>query len=91
MQHRNPLNADGKSLTCHICRSIAHFAPDCPHRSEKQQGSEDNQHQDSSTNRSWVASVKSDVIECQASDVSMAGGVAFNYMILDTGCPQNVA
>ena len=35
------------------------------------------------------ANENDNAIECRSADTS-AGGVALNYMILDTGCPQNV-
>ena len=86
----NPLNSDGRPLTCRICRSIAHFARDCPHREKKK-----NRDNPSDENHTFVASMSNtnendNVIECRSADTS-AGGVALNYMILDTGCPQNVA
>jgi len=87
LSHRNPLNSEGKPLTCRICRSIAHFARQCPHRQEK---SPDPPHGE---NEIFIASMnveEENVIECRSADTSK-GGVALNYMILDTGCPQNVA
>lgn len=85
--HRNPLNSEGKPLTCRICRSIAHFARDCPHLQEKSHKTPNGE------NRTFMASINvedENVIECRSANTSK-GGVALSYMILDTGCPQNVA
>ena len=74
----NPTGADGRRLQCRICSSTYHFARKCP---EKMSNREDRSHP------SYLA--MKDVIECDASDVHAR--YALNHMILDTGCPQNVA
>ena len=91
--NRNPLGANGKPLTCHTCRSICHFARDCPHKQEKNQSQSNPNPPDvrpCPPNRTFVAAMENDVIECQASDTT-SSGMPINHMILDTGCPQNVA
>ena len=72
----NPIGNKGYPLQCHVCRSITHFEEDCPH---------------SESNKSSKTLVvgSSSVIECDVSDVYV--GDSMNYMILDTGCPHNVA
>jgi len=85
--NRNPTGATGKPLTCRICRSICHFARDCPHKNKPKNSDE---RSSGNANRTFVAAVDKNIIECQASETS-SSGVPINYMILDTGCPQNVA
>ena len=71
---QNPLGANGSPLQCGVCRSIAHFARDCPHSSKKD-------------NVTYMAA-SNQIFECDMSAVTV--GDSLNHMILDTGCPQNV-
>ena len=82
MYERNPVGCDGIPLQCHTCCSIAHFASDCTHQKENLKDNPDKK------NAAYLYAV-SNVAECDASD-SYAYH-AFNHMILDNGCQQNVA
>ena len=85
MEKKNPNGSDGKPLKCHVCQSIRHFVKDCPYkyRNRKPENRAD------SPNRTWVAQIQTNYIyECDTYDIYVAKSL--NYMILDTGCPQNV-
>lgn len=72
----------------YVSHTICHFVRECPHKKHnKTQSSDDRQ---SNPARAFVVAMDNNIIECQASDTSSAG-MSINYMILDTGCPQNVA
>ena len=78
--------SDGKPLKCHVCQSIGDFVKDCPYkyRNRKPENRSD------LPNRTWVAQIQtSDIYECDTLDIYVAESL--NYMILDTGCPKNVA
>ena len=76
---------NGQPLQCRVCKLIAHFECNCPNwkRSGDTEG----------TNRSdhFLASSMDDecVVDCKISDIYV--GDTFSHMILDTGCPHNVA
>ena len=80
MYERNPAGCDGLLLQCHTCCSIAHFASNCTHQKENLKDNPD---------RKNAKCAVSNVVECDASDSFVYH--AFNHMILDNGCPQNVA
>lgn len=78
---KNPTSRNGHQLQCHVCCSIAQFARNCPHKP--------NYHHENPRrprNESYVATVKLNVIECDISNIKV-----LHTLILDTGCPQNVA
>ena len=81
----NPIGRNGQPLQCRVCKSIAHFERNCPNRkrSGDTEGTERNDH--------FLASSVDDegVVDCKISDIYV--GDAFNHMILNTGCPHNVA
>ena len=85
-EKKNPNGSDGKPLKCHVCQSTGHFVKDCPnkYRNDKLENRSD------SPNRTWAAQIQtSDIYKCDTLDIYVAESL--NYMILDTGCPKNVA
>ena len=82
---KNPNGCDGKPLKCHVWQPIGHFVNDCPYKYRNRKP----ENKLGSPNRTWVAQIQtSDIYECDTSDIYVAESL--NYMILDTGCPQNV-
>ena len=81
----NPIGRNGQPLQDHVCKLIAHFERNCPNwkRSGDTEG----------TNRSdhfLSSSIDNEgVVDYKISDIYV--GDAFNHMILDTGCPHNIA
>ena len=71
--------ADGKPLQCHVCKSIAHYERNCPNKKTF----------DNSNDTYFVYEKDTKVFECEVSDVKV--GDSLNYLILDTGCPENVS
>ena len=65
---------------CHTCCSIVHFASNRTHQKENLKDNPD---------RKNAKYAVSNVVECDASDSFVYH--AFNHMILDNGCLQNVA
>ena len=77
----NLIGMNGQPLQCHAC-TIAHFEHNCPN--QKRNGdTERNKRSD------HFLAHHEGAVECKISDIYV--GEAFNHMILDTGCPLNVA
>ena len=81
----NPIGRNGQPLQCRVCKSIAHFEHNCPNqkRNRDTEGTKRSDH--------FLASSMDveGLVDCKISDIYV--GDAFNHMILDNGCPHNVA
>lgn len=76
LKKTNPKDFKGNPLKCHICKSITHFARNCPHKEEI-----DDVH--------FTKASDDEIIECDITDTRISH--TLNHMIIDTGCPRNVA
>ncbi len=77
---KNFLGKNGLPVKCYICQSIYHLARTCPEKKRNRYSSYD---------RTTYYVNSNEVNNCYVSEPSV--GESFNYMILDTGSPQNVA
>ena len=87
--HRNPRDADGNYLKCHLCESNMHFKRDCPHVEQKQnQGAsalETSLAPDDEVNEAFKVS------DYSYEDKQVLMSETANAAVLDSACSKTVA
>ena len=83
-RQKNPVDEDGNTLTCHICKSIFHFASDCPDSYENLENVyETNVNDDGSSEEAHQCDVQLEPAEVFVMESGDEG-------LLDTCCTSNV-
>ena len=92
---RNPIDSNGYVMSCNKCRSVFHFAKDCP---EERQGRDSRDQRDSrysrdhEVNLSWL-SLSYLFVGCASSEKDRLNQLiedSDGYAILDSGCANTV-
>ena len=78
----NPVGQDGRTMTCHVCRSTMPFASQCPH--DKRRG------QDSKDVYFLTESTVVDVALVTEDATGQLMGSTIGYGVLDTACTRTV-
>ena len=90
---RNPLDGNGYPMSCNKCRSVFHFAKDCPEEKHGRDSRDHKYSRDHEVNLAWF-SLSYLFVGCASSEEDRLQQLiddSEGYAILDSGCANSVA